>query len=783
MLLDSMELSKKSMGAASMGYSVAASRLARFYQGYKNDFARAEPLLTEVVRITRNMFGDEHPFYARSLTDLGDLYREMGDYGRAESILRDALSISKRGRRSGEGGDPGILKDLGLLYWSKGDYVRAEPFLREALEIDKKAKGEDPLRYSSQLLDLGGFYEEKGDYSLAFQFLDESYNRLYNYMRDSCDALGERQRQRMLDHQRAVLNSLLSLALRTGAGASSLYRRVLDVKEMAASTPIEAYFARDQPELKPLVEKLALTRSRLSHLAFSTAVEFRGDFRRKQLDELIARKETLEADLARRSAVYRRRREAKHSGPVEIAASLPEDTALVEFVLYRPATTPEGGQQPRRTEFRLLAFVLRRGRPLALIQLGAAGPIEAEVAAWSRSSGQRREEALKASAELGRRVWDPLRASLDGARVVLLAPDGRLSGFPFAVLPGRRPGSYLLEEIAIGYVASGMHVVELLAGLESTAGRGLLAVGDVNFQANPGAAQPSLHPAAPSLVVKRAGFLPLPGTGGEAAHARDLFHTAFADQPAILLTKGEPTEGEIKRRLDGGRWRVIHLATHGFFESPDRVAALRKADQENSPAIRAKLARDDVNATVELMPLLRSGVVLAGGGRAPDPGQSSPSIADPPAEDGILTAEEVKSLDLRGTVLVVLSACDTGLGVLGLGEGFSGLKHAFHAAGARAVVASLWKVDDAATSVLMERFYTNLWVKKMSRLEALREAQLAVLNDPGLVRTRRAELARRGVGEKPKKLPDVGPMAPMNPRDARSDPSLWAAFVLSGDGR
>ena len=144
MLLDSMELSKKSMGAASMGYSVAASRLARFYQGYKNDFARAEPLLTEVVRITRNMFGDEHPFYARSLTDLGDLYREMGDYGRAESILRDALSISKRGRRSGEGGDPGILKDLGLLYWSKGDYVRAEPFLREALEIDKKAKGEDP---------------------------------------------------------------------------------------------------------------------------------------------------------------------------------------------------------------------------------------------------------------------------------------------------------------------------------------------------------------------------------------------------------------------------------------------------------------------------------------------------------------------------------------------------------------------------------------------------------------------------------------------------------------
>ncbi len=98
-------------------------------------------------------------------------------------------------------------------------------------------------------------------------------------------------------------------------------------------------------------------------------------------------------------------------------------------------------------------------------------------------------------------------------------------------------------------------------------------------------------------------------------------------------------------------------------------------------------------------------------------------------------------------------------------------------------MASLWKVDDAATSVLMERFYTNLWVKKMPRLEALRQAQLAVLNDPGLVQARRAELAKRGIGEKPGKLPGGGRLAPPNPQAERSDPSLWAAFVLSGDGR
>jgi CHAT domain-containing protein len=160
-----------------------------------------------------------------------------------------------------------------------------------------------------------------------------------------------------------------------------------------------------------------------------------------------------------------------------------------------------------------------------------------------------------------------------------------------------------------------------------------------------------------------------------------------------------------------------------------------------------------------------------------------PLSAAPSGEDGILTAEEIQSLDLRGTELVVLSACETGLGRSRLGQGVLGLQRAFHAAGASAVVASLWKVDDAATSVLMEHFYTNLWVKKMPKLEALRQAQLAVLNDPGLVRSRPAELAKRGIGETPEKLPDSGRVAPRYARDARSDPSRWAAFILSGDGR
>jgi CHAT domain-containing protein len=359
--------------------------------------------------------------------------------------------------------------------------------------------------------------------------------------------------------------------------------------------------------------------------------------------------------------------------------------------------------------------------------------------------------------------------------------------FPFAALPGSTHGPYLLEDVAIGYVGSGREAVALLRESQNKAAGGLLAAGAIDFQADPGRAAP-LPAGRPSILVaakERAGFAPLPGTRAEGELARDLFHRAFPDQPALLLTGAEPTEAEVKKRLDGGHWQAVHLGTHGFFESPARVAALRAAVRRERPfALASKPGdADDDAASFALAPFLYSGVVLAGGGRAPDTAGANPLSDTPPADDGILTAEEVQSLDLRGTDLVVLSACETGLGQGRYGQGVLGLQRAFHAAGARAVVASLWKVDDAATSVLMEQFYTNLWVKKMSKLEALRQAQIAVLKDPNLVTKRRTELVKRGIGEKPEKLPAGRRVAAPNSQDARSDPSLWAGFVMSGDGR
>jgi CHAT domain-containing protein len=176
-------------------------------------------------------------------------------------------------------------------------------------------------------------------------------------------------------------------------------------------------------------------------------------------------------------------------------------------------------------------------------------------------------------------------------------------------------------------------------------------------------------------------------------------------------------------------------------------------------AVDARRAGERVEAfgsrdAVGWHPGLLSGLVFAGANRPPADDQ----------EDGILTSLEVGELDLAGVEMVVLSACETGLGATAGGEGLLGLQRAFAVAGARTTVASLWAVDDDATRKLMVSFYAKLWDrdKPLSRLEALRQAQLTVLRE-GYKRG----LVKPATDEKPTKVP----------------PYYWAAFVLAGDWR
>jgi CHAT domain-containing protein len=550
--------------------------------------------------------------------------------------------------------------------------------------------------------------------------------------------------------------------------AAELYEQVLSWKGALAARRAEERLALDQPDLRPLLRRLRQARAGLARLAAAPPTPAGVKHWRQRFDELEKEKEDLQVQLADASAEYRKLR--RQPTAAQVAKALPAGTALVDFLEYTHETPPAGKAGKGKAERRLLAFVLRPGRAPLRLDLGPSAPIGRAVRRWRKplaaTPPARPDEG--AAGTLRRRLWLPLEEQLAGVKAVLIAPDGDLATLPFAALPGGKPGSFLIEEFAVGYVTSGRQLLDL-AATRGHKGEGLLVVGGLNF----GKAAPAEDPEA------RPRFAPwdaLPGTRLEAGRVAAAFRAAFPELAAPRLVGGAAAgkEALVRALTPSGRrprWRFLHLATHGFFDPPPPTRPRRRE------AGRLLFAGAVEHATFDRNPLLASGLVLAGANAS---------------EDNLLSAEEISGLDLRGCELVVLSACDTGLGRQGGWQGVHGLQRAFHEAGARALVASLWSVHDAATSVVMEEFYANLWRKKLPPLEALRRAQLAVLRDPSLVEKRQALLLARlkaEGGEAVRGLRGPGKVSVLLPEGGkvearrRSHPAYWAAFLLSGETR
>ncbi len=415
-------------------------------------------------------------------------------------------------------------------------------------------------------------------------------------------------------------------------------------------------------------------------------------------------------------------------------------------------------------ERRVMAIVVSSDKPVLQIDLGRVAPITTAVAQWRETFGDDASNGeVHAAARLRKLVVDPLESHIKHAKVILISPDGALSRIPFTALPGKKPGAYLVEELAIAVVPVPQLLPELLDRRPAEAADlpSLLVVGDVDYNADPGKHQ---LPADPRQVgaASRAGpfrnWNRISGTRAEMDAIKDSFAKRFSGGKIITLRHDKATE--VALRDEASRHPYLHLATHGFFAPEEMKSALASAPGE-------RFRPGDMfqhHPVTGFHPGLLSGLVLAGANRP----------AEIEKDDGILTALEVASLDLTNVELAVLSACDTGLGEVAGGEGLLGLQRAFQTAGARTVVASLWQVSDSATQMLMARFYENLWNKEkpMSKLEALRQAQIWMLRevpkDPKLMgKLRGVEFVDKD------RAPKDGPLSP----------KYWASFVLSGDWR
>jgi CHAT domain-containing protein/tetratricopeptide (TPR) repeat protein len=766
------------------------------------DAPLAAELLERSVAIYRKRVGPDAPQTIATLITLGTARLQWGQRDKALACWEETRALlDKRPARPGDEKLPprmrpaalrcNLLNILGYYWTTEHEPKKATPLYEESLALARKLHGPESrqtiLRENNLALarfdtgEAGGTPKEfeavlsraikvygaehpfttgvRGNLARALERAGEKeagWREQVLATRASVEDLrrlalaGSRRDHALLGiFPRVEFDVLMGLAGRRGALSAEQRDEVfalgLDVKAFGAQVETdrqEALALGDDRAAREAFARLRAVRQRLADTILQGAGPVPTDKHEATVFALQKLELSLERDLADRVAGFGTARAARRAGPAEIANRLPPGAALVEVFKYaaRDITVPQA-ERPRTATWAYVALLLWRDKEdraqTAFVFLGPAPPIEAAVAAW-RAAAQKGGRDAKADDALRRLAWEPIAKALpEKTDRLFLAPDGQLAVLPFEAI--RLAGdSFLVERYQVSYVSCGRDLMPR-AAVPGKPGPALL-LADPDYDASAGRSEgllPSPAPSHPGGALNLR-FARLPGFAREADAVAKLLRDGKHEVKSLRL--GEATEEALAA---AARPRLLYLVTHGFF-LPDRAGALPAplgrglglVELDPGEPGRPTLAND---------PWLRSGLALAGANRWQERGREG-------ASDGLLTALEVENLDLWGTELVVLSACETGLGEVHVGEGALGLRRSFQKAGARTVVASLWKVPDKETERLMTRFL-ELWLSGKPKAEALRQAQ----------REQIAELRRSD-----------------DPKRKGAPPLYWAGFICHG---
>ncbi|MBO0723551.1 MAG: CHAT domain-containing protein, partial [Blastocatellia bacterium] len=356
-------------------------------------------------------------------------------------------------------------------------------------------------------------------------------------------------------------------------------------------------------------------------------------------------------------------------------------------------------------------YVLRREGGIRWKELGEASQIDKAIESLREALRDPLREDVKGLARKAyARIFQPIQPFLPGMTRLLISPDSLLNVIPFEVLIDQQ-GRYLVQRYSISYLTSGRDLLRLQIPRDSKGGPLIIADPDFGRRSQGTMAQLAQEErGAPEVAIqdqrkwaastfREYNFLPLPYSAQEGKTLRELL------PEATLLTRREATKTALSQVRSPS---LLHIATHGFF---------LEGSHSTGPGLRSHGKSEQLHESGEIStenPLLRSGLVLAGANEQRED------------DNGIMTALEMTGLDLWGTRLVVLSACDTGIGEVKVGDGIHGLRRALVLAGAESQVISLWAISDKATRDLMIGYY-RLLKQGEGRGDALRKEQLKML--------------------------------------------------------
>ena len=680
-------------------------------------FERAIGLLSPLA-------GSHPQLLASALGNLAFTCFLADDAPRADALYLQALALGDARSLGGE--YPWLLYSHALLHYHLGQHDAARDGMQQALRLWSRRHGPSHPHVATALANLALVHWTRGDIGAAQRALARSQAMRASGFQRVLLVGTERERLEAAQDQQGELYKRVTFCFAAGARgavaratAELLLQRKACVLDALSLTHARVRNRMDAAS-RVRLDRMAELRRLISEQALSAQL-FGDRSDPRQLASLQAEEDRLQTQLSHAGALGSGVGSGAGAGVgvgvgvgessavslAAVQAVLPEGALLVEYLRWPVFDPVRSGRGAPWCGARYAAMLLRgRGTP-HWFDLGDAGVIDRAVddlRALLCDPDSDSDATHAAAAEVYRQLVAPFEPLLARVTLLLVAPDGALNLLPFGVLGA----PMLAERCVVCHLTSGREL--LRPALPSAPDAVVQVVVDADFDADDLSAVPAAQPDGdlPLVPMQRA-----PQLGG-LPRTRDEAQLIKALLPRCQVLAGAQASVAALKAIT--QPALLHIATHGWFRpveaTPPWVSKhlLQIGDES--------LLLDRTAASAQANPMLHTGLALAGANR------SAPGLTS-----GFVTAAELAALDLRGTELVVLSACDTGLGAIAPGGEFAGLRRAFSMAGAAAQVISLWSVDDEATAALMQSFYRHL-MAGAGRADALQRAQREVRRRP-----------------------------------------------------
>lgn len=703
------------------GYANTVNNLAVVYKE-KGEFQKAETAYQECIKSKGTLFGTDHFSYVNSINNLAELYHVHGDLNKAEPLL---LQVEKNWKQTFGNDHPlyaTALYNLGTLYTDMYDFTRAESHLLRAKEIREKVVGKDHPDYVTTLNALAVLYDNENLDKQAVPYYHESLRGKIREILNYFPSLSEDEKTKYFLANRIYFQNAeecyLSQLPATPSLSADLFNLRLVTKALlfnAVSKMRSTILSSNDPVLIQLFNQWQDKREYLAKV-------YRMSLEEKSINEinqvyLEDEVNVLEKELSRRSELFLKTQDRKLYTWKDVQDRLAPGEAAIEII-----------QTQRRTSAVKKVYVMLLVKPGVklpeVIVLENGDELENKFVRYYRNAiNQKLTDAISYE-----QFWKPIASKLSGVKKVYISADGVYNQINLNTLYNKAANRFLMDEMEIRNVTTTKDLVVTQEAIRHIQDASLFGYPNYNSSlpaensaVGMGVNIPVLKKDSAQRFFDGENITELPGTKLEIETIATILNQNKVNVKAYVMA--DASEEKLKSLQQPS---VLHIATHGYFLQD----IIKSTDRERGFAGFSEEA-------VVGNPLLRSGLLLSGARTA-----FSKTNQSATGSDGLLTAYEAMNLNLDKTDLVVLSACETGLGVTVNGEGVYGLQRAFSVAGARYTLMSLWKVDDTATQEFMTSFY-KAWMNHVDVNQALRKAQQEV-------------------------------------RSKYPEPYYWGAFVLSG---